>query len=67
MFPLLVSLCLQVAIIAGNFELAELIKNHKATDIGEFSSSILLRSLQCVFLNLPQDTFQIPPQFDPRR
>lgn len=30
---------LQVAIIAGNFELAELIKNHKETDIGEFSSS----------------------------
>ncbi|GLD71942.1 SH3 and multiple ankyrin repeat domains protein 3-like protein, partial [Lates japonicus] len=25
----------QVAIIAGNFELAELIKNHKETDIGE--------------------------------
>lgn len=26
---------LQVAIIAGNFELAEYIKNHKETDIGE--------------------------------
>lgn len=26
---------LQVAIIAGNFELAELIKNHKETDIGK--------------------------------
>ena len=25
---------LQVAIIAGNFELAEYIKNHKETDIG---------------------------------
>lgn len=25
----------QVAIIAGNFELAELIKNHKESDIGE--------------------------------
>lgn len=26
---------LQVAIIAGNFELAEYIKSHKETDIGE--------------------------------
>lgn len=33
--PLPPRLCLQVAIIAGNFELAELIKNHKQTDIGE--------------------------------
>lgn len=31
----LVCFSLQVAIIAGNFELAELIKNHKETDIGE--------------------------------
>ncbi|TWW67582.1 hypothetical protein D4764_02G0006230 [Takifugu flavidus] len=30
-----------VAIIAGNFELAELIKTHKETDIGEFSASIV--------------------------
>lgn len=29
------SASLQVAIIAGNFELAELIKNHKEKDIGE--------------------------------
>lgn len=28
---------LQVAIIAGNFELAEYIKNHKETDIGEWA------------------------------
>lgn len=28
---------LQVAIIAGNFELAEYIKNHKETDIGEYA------------------------------
>lgn len=28
-----------MAIIAGNFELAELIKTHKETDIGEFTSS----------------------------
>ena len=26
----------QVAIIAGNFELAEIIKIHKASDVGEF-------------------------------
>lgn len=32
--PLSLSLS-QVAIIAGNFELAELVKNHKETDIGE--------------------------------
>lgn len=30
---------LQVAIIAGNFELAELIKKHKDSDIGEFCSA----------------------------
>lgn len=28
----------QVAIIAGNFELAELIKNHKETDIGKWQN-----------------------------
>lgn len=27
----------QVAIIAGNFELAEYIKNHKETDVGEWA------------------------------
>lgn len=36
---LLVFLSLQVAIIAGNFELAELIKNHKEKDIGKKQSS----------------------------
>lgn len=38
LLPLFLSACLfslQVAIIAGNFELAELIKNHKETDIGK--------------------------------
>ncbi|TRY75988.1 hypothetical protein DNTS_010894 [Danionella cerebrum] len=36
----------QVAIIAGNFELAELIKNHKETDIGAgTATSLLLFSL----------------------
>lgn len=36
---LMASCCpLQVAIIAGNFELAELIKNHKDSDIGESGS-----------------------------
>lgn len=35
------SMCLltsfsQVAIIAGNFELAEVIKTHKDSDVGEF-------------------------------
>lgn len=28
-------LCLQVAIIAGNFELAEIIKTHKESDVGK--------------------------------
>ena len=73
---------LQVAIIAGNFELAELVKNHKETDIGKQQSSsssfplllihpsispspIFPLATQCVFLNLPRDTFQIPPWFDP--
>lgn len=31
------SLIFQVAIIAGNFELAEYIKNHKETDIGKYN------------------------------
>lgn len=31
---------LQVAIIAGNFELAEYIKNHKETDIGEWARRV---------------------------
>lgn len=30
------SLSFQVAIIAGNFELAEIIKTHKESDVGEF-------------------------------
>lgn len=50
--------CHQVAIIAGNFELAELIKNHKETDIGEWARPPT------------QDTFQIawfdPPAVIPR-
>lgn len=29
----------QVAIIAGNFELAEIIKTHKESDVGEFDLS----------------------------
>lgn len=29
----------QVAIIAGNFELAEVIKTHKDSDVGEFCST----------------------------
>lgn len=28
--------CVQVAIIAGNFDLAEIIKIHKTSDVGEF-------------------------------
>ena len=30
-------LCLQLAVLSGNFELGEIIKNHKDTDIGKFS------------------------------
>lgn len=49
----------QVAIIAGNFELAELIKNHKDSDIGE-SGSFHFVPAEFLFLNLTPDTFQIP-------
>lgn len=40
-------LFLKVAIIAGNFELAEIIKNHKDTDIGKFTEPQLRELEQC--------------------
>jgi len=46
----------QVAIIAGNFELAELIKNHKDSDIGESQSSRF--SLHLYHLLIPHLFFQ---------
>lgn len=33
--------CLQLAIMSGHFELGEIIKNHKDTDIGKFYVCIL--------------------------
>lgn len=37
-------LLFKVAIIAGNFELAEFIKNHKEADIGEFIFKVQILS-----------------------
>lgn len=46
----------QVAIIAGNFELAELIKNHKETDIGKRKKHIFS------FLFYPPSLSPHPPE-----
>ena len=35
-----------MAIIAGNFELAELVKNHKETDVGEYLQSMAVSQYQ---------------------
>lgn len=42
--------CLQVAVIAGNLELAEVIKNYKSEEIGKFFMTIILHGLRCRFL-----------------
>lgn len=40
--PVLLSfLYLQVAIIAGNFDLAEIIKVHKTSDVGKMASMLI--------------------------
>lgn len=54
----------QVAIIAGNFELAELIKNHKETDIGKRQRYyFILPASRHTLLNLSEDPFQILPRW----
>lgn len=53
-FPTLSFLHHQVAIIAGNFDLAEIIKVHKASDVGKLDliAAAVYHQTVCVFPDL---------------
>lgn len=48
-FPVLSFPNLQVAIIAGNFDLAEIIKVHKVSDVGKLTGVVVYHQASSVF------------------
>ncbi len=55
-FPVLLSFPhLQVAIIAGNFDLAEIIKVHKVSDVGKLAAVVVYHQVPSVFYRFKRE------------